>query len=573
MKRGMASGVKTVIIEGILAVMLCVFFGGGLSSPVSAEEKQGQTREERLYQVKLREAELALSRAAMRLDRYKREHEEAQALFKEDVIALQETNEARRKYESAELAYKKAKIYLQKMKLYFLRVATHISIVEAKKYRTAKGRRIVEITLENTSNIAQGMTLHKDLSKEEVAALLEIQNLIISISTAGGRLEQEEGAPSEPYMEEGEEYASEEEQTAPRKGQEEPKTPSTQVSISQGVVVGEPYEIIVPSLKFGQRKILIFRLLQDLEEVGVTMSFLETQRTTSVVLRKESLQDVPTINSAQFSQEGGLGAKLAFDIMLERLAEEEKTFRLVVINFPQEMDFSFVDPATQASLTQVKFTQETSKQSLNLVIAIPEKLSRELVDRTIEFYVFVVDAEAFKTITKLRQKYGERPFELEDINRIKGNKVMLELIPRGVGELETIVAKSYEEIKTGEDVTVRVDVFNTGTLPVQDVKMEVSLPYEWEAKVIPPLIQEIEAGEKEPVHIRIMPPKDLGVGEYDVYVEAEGQVENEKIESSEKNITIRVAARAKILKNVALISGVILFVVGVAVFSIKISRR
>jgi hypothetical protein len=63
------------------------------------------------------------------------------------------------------------------------------------------------------------------------------------------------------------------------------------------------------------------------------------------------------------------------------------------------------------------------------------------------------------------------------------------------------------------------------------------------------------------------------VGEYDVYVEAEGQVENEKIESSEKNITIRVGAKAKILRNAALISGVILFVVGVAVFSIKISRR
>ena len=562
---------KTVVIEGIIGVMLCAFSGGGLSSPVSAEEKQAQTREERLYQVKLREAELALSRAAMRLNRYKREHEEAQALFKEDVIALQETNEALRKYKSAELAYEKAKIYLQKMKLYFLRAATHISIVEAKKYRTAEGRRIVEITLENTSNIAQGMTLHKDLSKEEVAALLEIQNLIISISTPGGRVEREEGTPSEPRV--GEEREGEELDSGPRKSQEEGRTPSGQVSIRQGVVVGEPYEIIVPSLKFGQRKILTFRLLQDLEEVGVTMSFLEIQRTTSVVLRKESLQDVPTINSAQFSQEGGLGAKVAFDIMLERLAEEEKTFRLVVINFPQEMDFSFVDPATQASLTQVKFTQETSKQSLNLVIAIPEKLSRELVDRTIEFYVFVVDAEAFKAITKLRQKYGENPFELEDINKIKGNKVMLELIPRGVGELETIVAKSYEEIKTGEDVTVRVDVFNTGTLPVQDVKMEVSLPYEWEAKVTPPLIQEIEAGEKEPVHIRIMPPKDLGVGEYDVYVEAEGQVENEKIESPEKNITIRVGAKAKILRNAALISGVILFVVGVAVFSIKISRR
>jgi uncharacterized membrane protein len=303
------------------------------------------------------------------------------------------------------------------------------------------------------------------------------------------------------------------------------------------------------------------------------MSFLETQRTTSIVLRKEALQDIPTINSAQFSQEGNLGTKVAFDIILERLAEEEKIFRLVVINIPQEFDFSFVDPMTRASLNQVKFTQETSKQSLDLIIAIPEKLSRELVDQTIEFYVFITDVEGFQYINTLRRKYGEEPFKLEDINQIKGNKVMLELIPRGEGELEVLVVKTYEEIKTGQEAIMRVDLFNTGTLPVQEVKTLLTLPYEWEAKISPSLIQEIEPGEKEPVHITILPPKELGIGEYELYVESEGQVGNDKVESEEKNITIRVTARANILGNTVLIGGLILLVVGIAVVSIKVSRR
>ena len=528
-------------------------------------QKRDQTREERLYEIRLQEAELALQRARMRRDRSEREYQEAQKLFAEDVIPLPELNESRREYERASLQYEEAGIYQEKMKLYFLRAATNISIVEAKKYRTPDGRRMVQVTLENTSDLGQGMTLNKDLSREQVAALLEIQNLIVSISTAGGQRETEAARPSlepVPVKEEGKEPTA-----------SAPEPPTGGSSQAQGVIVGEPYEIIIPSLKLGERKALTFRLLQDLEEVGVALSFLETQRTTSIMLRKEALQDIPTINSGQFSQEGDLGSRIAFDIILERLAEEEKTFRLAVINLPQEFDFSFIDPATKASLNQVKFTQETTKQSLDLSIAIPEKLSRELVDQNIEFYVFVTDAEAFKSINDLRRKYGEKPFDLEDINQIEGNKVMLELVPRGEGALEILVVKTYEEIKTGQEAVVRVDLFNTGTLPVEEVETVMTPPYQWEAQVSPPVIQKIEPGEKEPIHIAIIPPKELGVGEYDLYVEASGMVGSDKVEAEEKNITIRVTARANIFGNALLIGGVMLLVVGIAVVSIKVSRR
>lgn len=522
-------------------LLLAALWGLALWAQTARPEPQAgeQTREERLYEIKLQEAELALERAQISRDRYEREYEEAQKLFEEDVIPLPELSESRRAYERAALEFEAAKIYRETMKLEFLRAATNISIIQARKYRTSDGRRVVEIVLENTSDVRQGLSLNKDLTREQVAALLEIQNLIVSLSVAGGQKQTEAGDPALP----------------------------------QEVVVGEPYESLIPSLKLGERKSLQFRLLQDLEEVGVVMRFLETQRTASIVLRKEALQDIPSINSAQFSQEGDLGAKVAFDIILERLAEEEKTFRLAVINLPKEFDFSFVDPATHASLNQVKFTQQTTKQSLNLSIPIPEKLSRELVGRNIEFYVFVTDPEAFRSIGELRRKYGDAPFKLEDISRIKGNKVMLELIPRGEGELEILAVKTYEEIKTGQQTVVRVDLFNTGTLPVEEVTTVMTPPYEWQAKVSPALIQEIEPGEKEPVHITVTPPKALGVGEYDLYVEAWGMVASEKVEAQQKNITIRVTARANILGNALLIGGLMVLVVGIAVVSIKVSRR
>ena len=286
--------------------------------------------------------------------------------------------------------------------------------------------------------------------------------------------------------------------------------------------------MIIPSLKLGAQKTLTFRLLRDSPRVGVRMKFLDKERVMSIVLKKEALQDVPTINSAQFSQEGDLGTKVRFDIMLERLSEEEKTFRLVVINLPREIDYAFVDPNTDAKLSQVKFTEETPKQRLNLVLTIPEKLSRERVDRTIKLYVFVTEASELAAINALRKQHGDEPIPRDDVEKIKGNQVALELIPRGVGELELIISNRYQEIQMGQDVTIRVDIHNKGTMTVQNVKAVVDPPYEWQAEVSPILIKEVAPGEKSPVIIKMMPPQELSVGEYDVQVEAQGEVGNEK---------------------------------------------
>ena len=293
----------------------------------------------------------------------------------------------------------------------------------------------------------------------------------------------------------------------------------------------------------------------------------------AIVLRKESLQDIPTINSVQFSQEGDLNSRVLYDLILERLAEDEKTFRLAIVNLPKEIDPAFLDPGSNASLTQVKFSEEVTRQQLELELQIPEQLSREFVDETIEFYVFVTDREGFQQISELNRKHGSKLIPLEDVHTIKGNSERFELIPRGEGELETIIANRYQEIKVGEEVTVRVDLLNTGTLQVEQVHTILTPPLDWTYTAKPDTIDRILPGEKEPVNITLIPPSDSGVSEYDVRVEAAGYVGNEKIDAPEKDITIRVEARANIIGNALIIGGVIALVVGVGVATIKVSRR
>jgi hypothetical protein len=210
---------------------------------------------------------------------------------------------------------------------------------------------------------------------------------------------------------------------------------------------------------------------------------------------------------------------------------------------------------------------------LELELQIPEKLSRHYVDQTLEFYVFVTDTDGFKRIGELNRTHGSEPIPLEEVLTIPGSKELFELVPRGRGALETIIANRYQEIRTGEQVSVRVDLYNTGTLEVLDAHLALTPPLGWTWSSQPDTIDRILPTEKEPVNITLTPPEDIGVSEYDVRIEAVGYEGEERIEAQEKDITIRVEERADVIRNALIIGAVIALVIGVAVGSIKVSRR
>ncbi len=509
-------------------MMLCLLIAlVALSAAhASTQDKDLRTKEQRLYEIQLREAQWQVDNAKLDMETRLSDYEENKDLFDQRLRTLDELNHFSLAYQKAKLAYDQAMIALEETRLSFLRQVTHITILEAKKYRTPEGYRNVEIAIQNDSNLDQARLLNPDKSADQVRALLEVQNVAMTIERA------------------------------------------------DSLIVGDPYEQLIPSLKLKERVVLTFRLLSDLDDVTLVMTTQDGQRDEfPIVLRKESLRDLPTIHSVQFSQEGDLNSRVRYDLILERLAEDEKTFRLAVVNLPREIDFAFLDQATNASLTQFKFSEEVTRQQLELELQIPEKLSPHFVDQTVEFYVFVTDQEGFEQIGEFNRQYGDEPVPLEDIKATKGNKERFELVPRGKGALEIILANRYQAIKVGEDVAVRVDLLNTGTLKVGGVHLSILPPMGWIYETTPDTIARILPGEKEPITIALHPPTGLGVSECDIRVEAVGFVGNEKVEAQEKDLTIRVEARARIVRNALIIVGVIALVVGVAIVSIRASRR
>ncbi len=509
-------------------MMLCLLIALAVLSPAYAltQDKDLRTKEQRLSEIQLREAQWQVDNAQLDMETRLSDYEENKDLFDQRIRTLDELNRFSLAYQKAKLAYDQAVIALEETRLSFLRQATHINILEAKKYRTPEGYRNVEIAIQNDSNLDQARSLNPGKSADQVRALLEVQNIAVTIERA------------------------------------------------DSLIVGDPYEQLIPSLKLKERGVLIFRLLSDLDVVTVVLTTQDGQREEfPIVLRKESLKDLPTIHSVQFSQEGDLNSRVRYDLILERLAEDEKTFRLAVVNLPHEIGFAFLDRGTNASLTQLKFSEEVTRQQLELELQIPEKLSRHFVDQTVEFYVFVTDQEGFEQLGELNRQYGDEPVPLEDIKVTKGNKERFELIPRGKGALETIPANRYQAVKIDQEVNVRVDLLNIGTLEVGGVHLSILPPMGWSYDTNPDTIARILPGEKESITIMLYPPAELGVSEYDVRVEAVGFVGDEKVEAQEKDITIRVEARARIVRNALIISGVIVLVISVAVVSIRASRR
>lgn len=211
------------------------------SSVVTTEKTK--TRTELLNELSLRTAQVELDHAQEAYDRYKREYENSQNLFKQSIISKKELDDALSDYTKAQQLLKQAQILLEKTKLSFLANATHITIMEAKKYYDSDGRRMLDIVLKNTSNLTQAESSlgSEGQSSAQIQALLNVENIIVSI-------------------------------------------------VDNNSGIGKPYEQIIPVLPYNQTVKLTFALLTDAQQAGVRLQYLDQSVIEKIYLEKESLQ-------------------------------------------------------------------------------------------------------------------------------------------------------------------------------------------------------------------------------------------------------------------------------------------
>jgi hypothetical protein len=505
--------------------------------PVGETQEKTKTRTELLNELSLRAALVTLENAREARDRYESQYNASEEFFKKSYISQKELDEALSAYTRAQQLLKQAEIELDKTKLSFLANATHITIMEAKKYYDSQGRRMLDLVLKNASNLTQaesalGLTESDSESQlksawqspEQVRALLNIENIIVSI-------------------------------------------------VDESSSIGKPYEQIITVLPYDKEEKLTFILLKDVEEAGVKLQYLDQTVTEKIFLEKESLQEKPTVVASQFSQEGQLGTDIRYTLNLEMLVTSDISFSLSVTNLPPQISYSFVDSKSGARITSVRFTEEVSKHDLELRLSIPQKLEVEMIDKTINFQAWTVTPKQLAALNKLKTGHAANPIPADKLDDIDAARVDLSLIPKGTARLEILINNLFAEIKPQQDVDIKADLHNTGTLTMFNIAPEITPPLGWTVEIAPKLIARLLPAEKQSIQIHLQPGEEVGVGEYEAQIEARGQSGSEVVEALEKRMRVRISAETHITTTLILVLALVALITGIVFMGVKLSRR
>ncbi len=521
------------LIAGLRAI--CLAAQEEPNTPAIKAPEARKTRTELLNELQLRDAQVKLEHARQAYDRDHRELENSQALFQRHIISKQELDRAISADAQSLQDLRQAEIALQKTKLDFLANATHITILEAKKYYDNEGRRMLGLVLKNASNLRQAESsliladpnLQVGLTQQnpdQIRALLNIENIIVSI-------------------------------------------------VNNGSSIGKPYEEIIPVLLYGEQKKVTFELLTDVEQAGVKLQYLNQQVMDTVYLEKESLQQTPTILATQFSLEGVLGTEVRYDLSLEMLVTSDRNFALAVTNVPAQINCYFMDSTGSSRITSVRFTQVASKYNLSLRASIPRNLDVGMIEKRTDFQVWVATPAQMELINKWKRQRPDATLTSAELAQIGTGRVDLTLIPRGAGSLEILINNLYMEIKLQDEALVQADLHNDGTLTLFNVTPELSPPSQWEAVVEPNMIERMLPNEKKTIRIRLRPPADADVGEYETKIEARGQSGSDTFEALEKRVKVRINPESGLSMTLLLVGGLVVLVVGIVIFGVKLSRR
>lgn len=509
---------KTALL--IIAATMVVFVTA--SSKGYAAELSKETR---LKLLRLEEAKVSLQSDQDLYDEKLGEMKNLQELYEEDVVTGKEVRDVETEVKNAERRLELSRIDLAKTALSFLQESTHISILDAYQYIDTGNNRHVSITLKNDSDEQLAMIGLGDgipeagIKKENVSALLNIENLYVSI-----------------------------------------KVGST--------VVSDPFEVKVDRFPLGGKVTVDFKLNGAADDVNVSMKYHNQEDTRNIYLSKKSTEDIVRVTALQFAQEGQMGSSVTYGIELERLAENDATFTLAVLNLPEKYNYKFLDKGNQ--LSRVKFSQGVTKHSIELKVNVPNNLPAEELKFPVPFYVAVGEDDPLQKLVDFAK---EVLVSQEDLDALKVGSERLELTPLGVAKVDVSLKTLYHEIKTGDVIQSTLQVQNTGSVDLEKIKLSTEQPDDWKVTFDPEQIEKISPDQDIEMKITITPPVNVMVGAYEVKVEASTEYEGTQIKTSQKDIRIQVDAATNLGGNMMLVLGLILILIVVMIFVVKISRR
>jgi hypothetical protein len=501
-----------------MLIALILFFSclGVLAQQAPISDEQA-----RFLEVRRRQIELNAKRAAL---------QRAQDNFGDGIISNADLDQAKKDVKMAQLNYQEAVLSL-------LSLQPRLSVKQALKYQTRDGRKFVRLTVVNltpTFDDTQFKMLNDFEGADPIPESLRTRNvsdIFISLRAAG-------------------------------------ESASGTESAVRGTTIGIPYEIHIPELKYGASRTMEFQLLRDLNSVVVASSYKGQNQEMVVQLQQAETENAVTISSMQASQEADLGTEATFDLKLERSSVDVRRYQLKVVNLPRQISYSFLDPGSQARLSQVNFPAGITQQNLNLRLFLPERADEQVpIDEPLEFWALAMtDAQA-------QQFQQDRIYGESEIEQSRAGRIRLVILPRGIGEIEVSAVSLFSEIQKGESVQTSFKVRNSGTRRLDNIRISAEPPLNWSVEVTPDLVPTLDINREIDVKLRMVPPPDVPVGDYEVRLKTESYAYNRQVPSEDKIYRVSVKARANVWGTALLIGGLLVLVLSLVIFGVKLTRR
>jgi len=495
----------------LLALLLASSSLSGQQQPDTGTQVQQRVLEVRRRQVELRAGKAELQRN--------------EQLFKDGLISPVELERARARMDQLQLNYQEALLSL-------LSLQPRIAVQAAVKFQDASGRQFIRLTVANLTpafDDTQFRLLNNFEGADPIPEALrtrDIRDIFISLQDPGS------------------------------------------TAVPRGTTVGLPYESHISQLRYGESKTLVFQLLRDVSQVLVAVNYLGQQREIQVQLEQAGTGNVLSITSTQISQEADLGTQVTYSLRLERSTVDVRGFQLRVLGLPKQISYSFIEPQTQARLSQLNFPAGVTQQSLDLRLFLPEQADSDLaIDRPVSFWAVALDAAHADALP------ADRAVTQEEIQHSGAGSLRLSLTPRGVGKIEVAAASLFSEIEAGQPVRTPMTVRNTGTRRLDHVWLRAEGPIGWKTEIQPAEISSLDLRRDQDVKLVIVPPESVAVGDYEVRIKTESLADNRRVSSEDKIYRVNVKPRSNLLATtlvVVLLGGM---VVGVVFFSIRLTRR
>lgn len=461
---------------------------------------------------------LGLKRAKEAYEFARTELARQKELLEKKLISQQEYERARNQFADAEVNYQQSILAVLFEKQY-------VTVAKAVKYQRPNGHKNVRITLANSSG-----------SSAEFKKLINIEDALF-------------------------------------RALQPDRINDVYVSLlnDQNAIISQPYEAKIEELRFGTPVTLEFALLQDLDAVTVDIIYGNgSRRSPKIYLQKDAAANRVIVQAEQFSQEAELGNKAIFDLTLELFSGETNTFKLEVVNLPPQINRHFLDPTTQARLSQFKFTEQTNTRRVALQVFLPDRPSAQVAnDQTIPFYVLILPREKADAVGNFQAKI----WSAAEIQQLNVGFVRLELVTRGIGKLLVRAPQLFYSIKPTGAVQMRMDLLNEGTRRLDNVEVKVDVPLNWKKQVTPQLLPALAIGEEKSVQLTFFPPEDASVGRYEFRVQTSSFSDNQAVNGEDKLVTVEIEPTTNVWSTLLLILFILGIIVGIVIFGIRLSRR